>query len=717
MEFGTPCTLCYNKKYRLQFKTSGYVQQVFLFHLAMNSSLEDLTNLIKNFDLELPQYLLKLLLYTGFDNVLSISLMDESKISYLETFAKKELCEILEGDDRKSFFGIYENKVNLFRILEGHKLLLKMLINRCKLECKEKNKQKRKQIEENENTQESSEKRLCKTRNLNVGFSQGSTSSVCTTANESANEEGVEVSNNPDRFDKSHIEYVSKTYIVNLLKREADSLPLHIKKCLKEIDKPVVKLKGNDFAEITCPCCMKIVKICSKPMKSGRKWVLSNFNKHLKIHLSDRSAASEIPVEHQTERKKTMQTNIVSFMRKNVSEPNKNLQGSPNRNHNVQTVFSSYRDDDMVEPSVEKESIIFNNDIVTPYAKWKDTKYSRSERNHRALEVVHINQPKITNFIIIINEIENILTNKSSELTSTMLPFKPSQNVDADNSSIVIPNLASNKIKGLLENLKTTSEKNFKLNKHAHKFDEPLKLFSLYLYLVGGRLTYETLYANMNKSLPSITTLCRTLDESCTIKEGVLRLGDLKQYLLRRNLPLQVFISEDQTAIVKRVEYDSKSNAMIGFVLPLEENGFPGDKKMVFDKVADAEEAFKNNSMASNAYVFMAQPLSDNVPAFCCAVYGTDNKFDHQTVLSRWNFIKSEAKKHDVEILGYSSDGDNRCLKAMRILKKFYPDVNDESKETLETENSLGEGNPYRPYFAVCKAYIFSFRLKTVYIF
>lgn len=114
---------------------------------------------------------------------------------------------------------------------------------------------------------------------------------------------------------------------------------------------------------------------------------------------------------------------------------------------------------------------------------------------------------------------------------------------------------------------------------------------------------------------------------------------------------------------------------MIGFLLPLQDNGFPGNNKFVFNKVADAEETFKNNNMASNAYVFMAQPLSDNVPAFCRAVYGTDNKFDHQPDLSRWNFIRSEAKKLDIEIIGYSSDGDNRCLKAMRILKKFYPDM------------------------------------------
>lgn len=70
------------------------------------------------------------------------------------------------------------------------------------------------------------------------------------------------------------------------------------------------------------------------------------------------------------------------------------------------------------------------------------------------------------------------------------------------------------------------------------------------------------------------------------------------------------------------MEYDSKPNIMIGIVLPLHENGFPREKKNVFNKVADAEEAFMNNHMANNAYVFMAYPLS--------VVYGTDNIFSHQ---------------------------------------------------------------------------------------
>jgi len=39
--------------------------------------------------------------------------------------------------------------------------------------------------------------------------------------------------------------------------------------------------------------------------------------------------------------------------------------------------------------------------------------------------------------------------------------------------------------------------KNSKCKKHGNKFAEPLKLFSLYIFIVGGRMLYELLHANL----------------------------------------------------------------------------------------------------------------------------------------------------------------------------------------------------------------------------
>jgi hypothetical protein len=63
----------------------------------------------------------------------------------------------------------------------------------------------------------------------------------------------------------------------------------------------------------------------------------------------------------------------------------------------------------------------------------------------------------------------------------------------------------------------------------------------------------------------------------------------------------------------------------------------------------------------------MAQPMEPNAPSFCLSVFGTNNKFSADTVLARWKTITDVLKQQNIEILGVSSDGDSRLLKAMKI--------------------------------------------------
>lgn len=63
----------------------------------------------------------------------------------------------------------------------------------------------------------------------------------------------------------------------------------------------------------------------------------------------------------------------------------------------------------------------------------------------------------------------------------------------------------------------------------------------------------------------------------------------------------------------------------------------------------------------------MAQSLSCNVPAYCLSLFSTDNKFDAKDILEQWTFMKKEAKKFGITIADFSSHGDTRFLKAMRL--------------------------------------------------
>jgi len=71
--------------------------------------------------------------------------------------------------------------------------------------------------------------------------------------------------------------------------------------------------------------------------------------------------------------------------------------------------------------------------------------------------------------------------------------------------------------------LKNQSVSNKKSQYH-NRFDKKIKKFSVYLFIIGGRLLYETLYCNMKNVLPSITTIFRYMDQTQDkIVEGTFR--------------------------------------------------------------------------------------------------------------------------------------------------------------------------------------------------
>jgi len=67
----------------------------------------------------------------------------------------------------------------------------------------------------------------------------------------------------------------------------------------------------------------------------------------------------------------------------------------------------------------------------------------------------------------------------------------------------------------------------------------------------------------------------------------------------------------------------------------------------------------------------MAQPLSDNAPPICIAIFGTDNKFTHLDVKAKWKNINDLAADEGITIFGYSSDG-TRLLKSMHFKTLSY---------------------------------------------
>lgn len=161
--------------------------------------------------------------------------------------------------------------------------------------------------------------------------------------------------------------------------------------------------------------------------------------------------------------------------------------------------------------------------------------------------------------------------------------------------------------------------------------------------MIIGRMAYETLYRNLKGALPSLPSANRYIRASNShMTEGILRCEEQYVYLKQRKLPPIVSISEDATRMIGKVQYDSASNQLVGFVLPTNTK----------NAVEIINHYSKGNAVASFLNVIMAQP------PFCSLLYGSDNKYTAGDVKKRWIYVTSELNKLGISVLTKSSDSD-----------------------------------------------------------
>lgn len=117
------------------------------------------------------------------------------------------------------------------------------------------------------------------------------------------------------------------------------------------------------------------------------------------------------------------------------------------------------------------------------------------------------------------------------------------------------------------------------------------------------------------------------------------------------NLPKVVWLSEDATGILPKIDYDSATNKLIGQVLPIDKyTGIPiSNTYMCMARSAEEIEKHVLNVSApkSNlAYIIVAQALDEKAPPFVLSILGTNNKFNTIHILNRWKFIEAELARY-----------------------------------------------------------------------
>ena len=263
-------------------------------------------------------------------------------------------------------------------------------------------------------------------------------------------------------------------------------------------------------------------------------------------------------------------------------------------------------------------------------------------------------QTCITDYFKILDDIE-ILAKQNAKLSKLLQ--------QSNNKSLNTGGLTP-----ILRQILINAEKNAFIYPSQRRHTEILKKFSTALFIYCGPLAYDFLHQNMCQALPSLRTVQRIIHAQYkTLHEGIFRFDELLTHITDHNAPKIVSIGEDATRVIGRVDYDLETNRCVGFVLPLDANGLPIVDAYLATSFTVIEAMFNSASVSKYAYIYMAQPLASNIPPFCLACLGSDQKFTAQHILQRWQYIYSQCTKRGITVASFGGDGDSRIMKAMRV--------------------------------------------------
>ncbi|XP_055643677.1 uncharacterized protein LOC129779924 [Toxorhynchites rutilus septentrionalis] len=278
------------------------------------------------------------------------------------------------------------------------------------------------------------------------------------------------------------------------------------------------------------------------------------------------------------------------------------------------------------------------------------------------------NQPLITSYYEctqrIVNIAEQLQTDSSSGRSSNSTPCI----LDIETTSNTASPSMKSKLLLELVNLFNVSGKRI-------KFADEFKTYCTYMYILAGPKAYNTLKSTL--PLISLRTaqkhLHKTIDR---VKEGKLRVEQLKKFLELTDSPPVVWLSEDATRLVSKLQIDPASGNIIGTLLPKDdETGMPVLLQRDLESVSQMKKELNSSTLTINAVVTIARPLKKGAPPFCLMVVGCDNKFTAAPVTKRRIFVIEKLNSVGILVPGSSSDGDSRYTCSQKQFCGMYKNV------------------------------------------
>ena len=137
-----------------------------------------------------------------------------------------------------------------------------------------------------------------------------------------------------------------------------------------------------------------------------------------------------------------------------------------------------------------------------------------------------------------------------------------------------------------------------------------------------------------------------------------------------------IFVSEDCSSIIPKLKYDANVDYFNGFVTPIF-NGVPSETTFQCVTFEHLKQLFETTDLASMVNIHCIQPLtnsnsSTSASPMVLSAYGTDNQLTAIDILKRWLMIFKQFAIRGVRVIGYSTDGDPKFLKSMRLAANFF---------------------------------------------
>jgi len=211
-------------------------------------------------------------------------------------------------------------------------------------------------------------------------------------------------------------------------------------------------------------------------------------------------------------------------------------------------------------------------------------------------------------------------------------------------------------------------------SKNTYRYNESVLRFAMSFYILSGKMAYEFVRINLPGALPALTTIQKLISNTdARVNEANFRFTPLVTHMNSLNTTI-AFASEDCTAVIKKISYDNLTNSFVGFVTP-SNNGIPTDLHYQTDSFEQLREWFSTEERSPLLNIHMIQPITKMQitpnPFLLCA-FGTDNKYESVDIIRRWIWTFEQSLLKNVRIIGFSTDGDPKYLKAMRLITGFF---------------------------------------------